>query len=66
MDALARDPRFTAARQTDQSNGRGWNFSPALPALPRRTVGWWIGNAASASACTVFVAFIAALLWSVS
>lgn len=34
--------------------------------MPRRTVGWWIGNVASASACTLFVAFVAALLWSAS
>lgn len=63
MDALTRDPRFLAARKTDQSGQRGWNFAPELP---RRTIGWWIGNAASASACTVFVAVIAALLWSAS
>ena len=63
MDAIARDPRFLAARKTDQSGERGWDFRPALP---RRSVGWWIGNASSAAACTVFVAVIAALLWSAS
>ena len=63
MDALARDPRFLAARKTDQSGQRGWNFAPELP---RRTVLWWMGQGASAAACTVFVAVIAALLWSAS
>lgn len=63
MDAIARDPRFAAAKKTDQSNGWGSDFRPVLP---RRSVQWWIGNVASAAACTLFVAFIAALLWSVS
>jgi hypothetical protein len=62
MDALARDPRFLAARKTDQSGQRGWGFRD----LPRRSVFWWIGNASSAAVCTVFVAVIAALLWSAS
>lgn len=56
-------PVYQAAKKTDQSGQRGWNFAPELP---RRTVGWWIGNASSAAACTVFVAVIAALLWSAS
>ena len=60
-DAVAAANR--AAKATDQSRGRGWSFDPALP---RRSVGWWIGNVASASACTLFVAFVAALLWSAS
>lgn len=59
----AATPTYQAAKATDQSGQRGWNFAPELP---RRTVQWWIGNAASAAACTVFVAFIAALLWSAS
>jgi len=25
------DPRYEAARMTDQSGGRGWDFSPAAP-----------------------------------
>lgn len=56
-------PVYQAAKKTDQSNGWGSDFRPALP---RRSVQWWIGNAASAAACTLFVAFVAALLWSVS
>jgi len=63
MDALTRDPRFLAARKTDQSGERGWDFRPSLPS---RSIGWWIGNASSAAVCTVFVAVIAALLWSAS
>lgn len=62
-DALTRDARFMDARKTDQSGQRGWDFSPAIP---RRSAGWWIGNVASAAACALFVAFVAALLWSVS
>jgi len=62
MDALARDPRFAAARKTDQSGQRGWDFRD----LPRRSVFWWMGNASAAAVCTVFVAVIAALLWSAS
>lgn len=31
MDALTRDPRFLAARKTDQSGQRGWNFAPPMP-----------------------------------
>lgn len=38
----------------------------SVPFMPRRSAGWWIGNVASASACTLFVAFMAALLWSAS
>lgn len=60
---IATDARYRAAKATDQSRGRGWNFAPAIP---RRSAGWWIGNVASASACTLFVAFMAALLWSAS
>lgn len=60
---IATDARYRAARQTDQSGQRGWDFSPATP---RRSSGWWIGNLASALACTLFVAFVAALLWSAS
>jgi len=56
-------PVYQAAKKTDHSRGQGWDFRPSLP---QRTVGWWIGNAASASACTLFVAVIAALLWSAS
>jgi hypothetical protein len=26
---MSNDPRYDAARMTDQSNGRGWNFDPA-------------------------------------
>ena len=59
----AASPTYRAAKSTDQSRGRGWSFDPALP---RRSAGWWIGNVASASACTLFVAFMAALLWSAS
>ena len=62
-DVLARNDRYRVAKATDQSRGRGWNFAPAMP---RRSAGWWIGNVASASACTLFVAFMAALLWSAS
>lgn len=56
-------PVYQAAKKTDQSGQRGWNFAPELP---RRSVFWWIGNASSAAACTVFVAVISALLWSAS
>ena len=56
-------PVYQAAKKTDQSGQRGWNFAPELP---RRTVGWWMGQGASAAVCTVFVAVIAALLWSAS
>lgn len=63
MEALSRDARYAAARATDQSVGWGCDFRPGLP---RRTIQWWMGNAASAAACTLFVAFIAALLWSAS
>ena len=28
------DPRFDAARRTDQSGGRGWHFDPSPPAKP--------------------------------
>ena len=59
----AASPTYRAAKATDQSRGRGWSFDPALP---RRSAGWWIGIVASASACTLFVAFMAALLWSAS
>lgn len=58
----AATPTYQAAKATDQSRGRGWDFRD----LPRRSVFWWIGNASSAAVCTVFVAVIAALLWSVS
>lgn len=63
MDALLSNPRYRHAKATDQSRGRGWSFDPSIP---QRTVGWWFGNVASASACTLFVAFMAALLWSAS
>ena len=56
-------PVYQAAKKTDQSRDWGCDFRPSLP---RCTAGWWIGNVASASACTLFVAFIAALLWSAS
>lgn len=59
----AATPTYQAAKATDQSRGRGWSFDPYIP---QRTAGWWIGNVASASACTLFVAFVAALLWSAS
>ena len=26
---MSNDPRYDAARMTDQSNGRGWDFDPA-------------------------------------
>ena len=26
---MSNDPRYDAARMTDQSNGRGWNFNPS-------------------------------------
>ena len=56
-------PVYQAAKKTDQSRDWGCDFRPSLP---RRTAGWWIGNVASASACTLFVAFVAALLWGAS
>lgn len=59
----AASPTYRKAKATDQSGQRGWNFAPEIP---RRSAGWWIGNVASASACTLFVAFMAALLWSAS
>lgn len=62
-DVLARNDRYRVAKATDQSGQRGWDFAPEIP---RRSAGWWIGNVASASACTLFVAFVAALLWSAS
>lgn len=62
-DVLARNDRYRVAKATDQSGQRGWDFAPAMP---RRSAGWWFGNVASASACTLFVAFMAALLWSAS
>lgn len=56
-------PVYQAAKKTDQSRDWGCDFRPTLP---RRTLFWWMGQGASAAACTVFVAFIAALLWSAS
>lgn len=63
MDGLTHNHRYRAARATDQSGQRGWNFAPAIPC---RSAGWWLGNVASASACTLFVAVLAALLWGAS
>lgn len=44
-DFLTNDPRFYAARKTDQSGGRGWDLRPdprfaAVPNHDFRETGW--------------------------
>lgn len=57
IDYLTNDGRYHAARKTDQSNGRGWDFAPAKPVggFDARTVrgGFILRTVAQAVVCAV-------------
>jgi len=53
------DPRFDAARLTNQSGDRGWDFTPSEPA---RGWPWWVLTMVQLAACAAPVAFLVALI----
>lgn len=52
----AASPTYRAAKATDQSRGRGWNFAPVTPVRPTLTVRYLGGlGALLAFTCALFM-----------